>query len=95
MADILQTVANLVGYLVALVGVIGAGAFTWGAYLYMAAAGSPQQMERGKTAMFSAIAGVVLVMIAYAVVNLVVNAAVNPGGGITPTLPVPANATSP
>ena len=94
MADILQTVANLVGYLVALVGVIGSGAFVWGAYLYIAAAGSPQQMERGKTAMFSAIVGVVLVLIAYAVVNLVISAAVNPAGGVMPTLPIPANATS-
>lgn len=89
MADIVQTIANLVGYLVALVGVVGTGAFIWGAYLYMAAGGAPQQMERGKTTMFSAIAGVVLVLAAYLIIKLVISAVVSPVGGITPVLPNP------
>ena len=94
MADIIQTVSNLLGYLVLLVGVAGTGAFIWGAYMYMAAGGSPQQMERAKTTMFSAVAGVVLVLIAFAVTGMVVDAIVGSVGDITPPLPDPTTLTS-
>ncbi len=90
MADIIQTISNLVGYLMLLVGIVGTGVFIWGAYMYMAASGSPQQMERGKTTMFSAVAGVVLVLSAFTVTNLVINAIVGPTAGVTPLLPNPA-----
>jgi hypothetical protein len=44
-------------------------------------------MERGKSAMFTALAGVVLALMAYAVVRLIINATV--GSPITPDLPAP------
>ena len=34
----------------------------WGAFLYMSAAGSPHQMERGKSAMVNALAGLAIVL---------------------------------
>src|SRR6266852_2145624 len=36
----------------------------WGAFLYMSASGSPHQMERGKSAMFNALAGLAVVLAA-------------------------------
>ncbi len=76
MADLTQTISNLVGILLGIVGVVGVGFFTYGAYMYLTASGAPHQMERGKSAMMTALAGVVLAMVAYGVVELVINSVV-------------------
>ena len=46
--------------------------------MYLSASGAPHQMERGKSAMMTALAGIVLAMVAYGVVELVMNAVVDP-----------------
>ena len=91
MEQLTQTISNLVGILLGLVGAVGVGFFVYGAYLYLTASGAPHQMERGKSAMMTAIAGIVLAMVAYGVVDLVMNAVVNPP--VTPNLPDPATPT--
>ena len=91
MDDLTQTVSNLVGILIGIVGVVGAGFFIYGAYLYLTASGAPHQMERGKSAMMTALAGIVLALVAFGVVELVMNAVV--GAPVeTPQLPDPAAA---
>ena len=79
MDDLTQTISNLVGILLGIVGAVGVGFFIYGAYLYLTASGAPHQMERGKSAMMTALAGIVLALVAYGVVELVMNAVVNPG----------------
>ena len=91
MEQLTQTISNLVGILLGLVGAVGVGFFVYGAYLYLTASGAPHQMERGKSAMMTAIAGIVLAMVAYGVVDLVMNAVVNPA--VTPNVPNPATPT--
>lgn len=88
MEQLTQTFSNLTGLLMGLVGVVGAGYFVYGAYLYLTASGAPHQMERGKSAMMTVLAGVVLALLAYAVVELVINAVVDPV--VDPTVPNPA-----
>ncbi len=78
MADLIQTISNLVGILLGVVGAIGAGYFVFGAYQYLTASGAPHQMERGKSAMLTALAGIVLALVAFGVVELVIDAVVNP-----------------
>ncbi len=98
MQDLTQTISNLVGILLGVVGVVGAGFFIYGAYLYLTASGAPHQMERGKSAMMTALAGIVLALVAYGVVELVIDAVVgapvdvdqlpepaSPGGGSSST----------
>ena len=46
-------------------------------------------MERGKSAMMTALAGIVLAMVAYGVVELVMNAVVDPVVDIDNALPEP------
>ena len=46
MEDLTQTISNLVGILLGIVGVVGVGFFIYGAYLYLTASGAPHQMER-------------------------------------------------
>ncbi len=90
MDDLTQTISNLVGILLGVVGAIGVGFFIYGAYLYLTATGAPHQMERGKSAMMTALAGIVLALVAYGVVELVVNAVV--GSPVDPSLPDPTPA---
>ena len=87
MGDLTQTISNLVGILLGLVGVVGVGYFIYGAYMYLTASGAPNQMERGKAAMMTALAGIVLALVAYGVVELVMNAVV--GNPVTPDVPDP------
>ena len=78
MGDLTQTISNLVGILLGVVGAVGVGYFVFGAYQYLTASGAPHQMERGKTAMLTALAGIVLAMVAFGVVELVIDAVSNP-----------------
>ncbi len=78
MEDLVQTISNIVGILLGLVGAVGVGFFIYGAYLYLTASGAPHQMERGKSAMMTALAGIVLAMVAFGIVELVIGAVVDP-----------------
>ena len=60
MEQLTQTISNLVGILLGVVGAVGVGFFIYGAYMYLTASGAPNQMERGKSAMMTALAGIVL-----------------------------------
>ena len=93
MGDLTQTISNIVGILLGLVGAVGVGFFIYGAYLYLTASGAPHQMERGKSAMMTALAGIVLAMVGYGVVELVMNAVVNPAVDIG-DVPKPSTTTS-
>ncbi len=90
MEELTQTISNLVGILLGIVGVVGVGFFIYGAYMYLTASGAPHQMERGKSAMMTALAGIVLAMVAYGVVELVMNAVV--GSPVDVSVPDPATA---
>ena len=91
MEELTQTISNLVGILLGIVGVVGVGFFIYGAYMYLTASGAPHQMERGKSAMMTALAGIVLAMVAYGVVELVMNAVV--GSPVDVSVPDPATPT--
>ena len=93
MEQLTQTISNLVGILLGVVGVVGVGFFVFGAYLYLTASGAPHQMERGKSAMMTAVAGIVLAMVAYGVVDLVMSAVVDPAVEID--LPDPTTPPTP
>ncbi len=46
----------------------------WGAFIYMSAGGSPHQMERGKSAMFNALAGLAIVLSARVIAGMIQSA---------------------
>ncbi len=50
----------------------------WGAFVYMSAGGSPRQMESGKSAMFNALVGLVIVLAARTIAGMIQGAV---GGG--------------
>ena len=88
MQDLVGTISNLVGLLMGLVGVVGTGFFVYGAYLYLTASGAPHQMERGKSAMMTALGGIVLALVAFGLVELVMSAVVSPAITVS-DLPTP------
>ena len=93
MEQLTQTVSNLVGILLGMVGAVGVGFFVYGAYMYLTASGAPQQMERGKSAMMTAVAGIVLALLAYGVVDIVMNAVVDPAVDVDLPDPTPSGET--
>ena len=93
MENLTQTISNLVGVMLGIVGAVGVGFFVYGAYMYLTASGAPHQMEKGKSAMMTALAGIILAMVAYGVVELVMNAVV--GNPVDPTIPTPTTPTPP
>ena len=93
MEDLVQTISNLVGILLGVVGAIGVGYFIYGSYLYLTASGAPHQMERGKSAMMTALAGIVLAMVAFGIVELVIDAVVDPT--VDPDVPDPTTLVPP
>ncbi|MGD9893045.1 MAG: pilin [Dehalococcoidia bacterium] len=46
----------------------------WGAFVYMSAGGSPHQMERGKSAMVNALAGLAIVLSARVIAGMIESA---------------------
>ena len=91
MENLTQTISNLVGIMLGIVGAVGVGFFVYGAYMYLTASGAPHQMEKGKSAMMTALAGIILAMVAYGVVELVMNAVV--GNPVDPSIPTPTTPT--
>jgi hypothetical protein len=53
---------------------VGAFYLMWGAFIYMSAGGSPHQMERGKSAMMNALAGLAIVLSARVVAGMIQSA---------------------
>ena len=92
MEQLTQTISNIVGIMMGVVGAVGVGYFVYGAFLYLTAGGAPQQMDRGKSAMLTALAGVVLALLAYVVVEVVTGAVVDPA--IEVDIPDPATPTA-
>ncbi|MPZ49760.1 MAG: hypothetical protein GEU75_10795 [Dehalococcoidia bacterium] len=46
----------------------------WGAFMYMAASGSPRQMEQGKAAIVNALAGLAIVLMARIIAGMIQDA---------------------
>ena len=88
MDDLTQTISNLVGILLGLVGC------RWRGLLHLRRLHVPDRQRRSQPdgarasrAMMTALAGIVLALVAYGVVELVMNAVV--GSPVDPTVPDP------
>jgi hypothetical protein len=58
---------------------VAAAFLAWGAFIYMSAGGSPHQMERGKSAMMNALAGLAIVLAARTIA-VMIQSAIGVGG---------------
>ena len=71
MESINSLFTNLLNIGVGVAVTVAAAFIMWGAFLYMGAAGSPHQAERGKAAMFNAIAGLAIVLMARIIAGMI------------------------
>ena len=71
MQAIMNLFTNLLNIGTGVAVVVAAAFLMWGAFIYMSAAGSPRQMETGKSAMLNAIGGLVIVLAARAIVAMI------------------------
>jgi hypothetical protein len=74
LSDINSLFSNLLNIGLGVAVTVAAFFLMWGAFLYMSAAGSPHQMERGKSAMVNAIAGLVIVLSARVIAGMIQSA---------------------
>jgi len=65
---------NLLNIGIGVAAAVSAFFVMWGAFLYMSAAGSPRQMEAGKTAIVNALAGLAIVLLARVIASMVQDA---------------------
>lgn len=70
-AKLLDLIFAVIGYLLLLAGVIAVGMLVIGGFFWMTAAGNEEQAEKGKKTLTNAIIGLVVVIMAYAIVKVI------------------------
>jgi len=65
---------NLLNIGIGVAAAVAAFFVMWGAFLYMSAAGSPRQMEQGKSAIVNALAGLAIVLMARVIASMIQDA---------------------
>lgn len=76
-----ECLAQLIRGVLALVGVLAVGFIVYGGLLYITAGGNDDQIRQGKNAITGAIVGIILVGLAFAIVEFVYRALGGDGGG--------------
>ena len=74
MESINNLFTNLLNVGVGVAVTVAAFFLMWGAFVYMSAGGSPHQMERGKSAMVNALAGLAIVLSARVIAGMIQSA---------------------
>ena len=82
MTELIDSFSRIVSIIVAFVGVAGTMFFVYGAFQYMSAGGNTSKAESGKSAMVQAGVGVVLAIVAFAVINTITSQIGDTGGAV-------------
>ena len=82
MTELIDSFSRIVSIIVAFVGVAGTLFFVYGAFQYMSAGGNTSKAESGKSAMVQAGVGVVLAIVAFAVINTITSQIGDTGGAV-------------
>ena len=82
MTELIDSFSRIVSIIVAFVGVAGTLFFVYGAFQYMSAGGNTSKAESGKSAMVQAGVGVVLAIVAFAVINTITSQIGESGGAV-------------
>lgn len=74
-------IANIIKKALTLVGTLALAFLVYGGFLYITAAGDTQQIEKGKKVIIYAIIGIIVIGLAYALVEFVIGAFGGGSGG--------------
>lgn len=79
--DIETVIADIVKGALGLTAVLAVGFIVYGGFLYISAAGDETQIKKGKEAIIGAVIGIIVIGLAYAIVQFVIGAVGGGGGG--------------
>lgn len=76
-ADLKQTVLNIITFVLGLLGLIAVIMILYGGFIWLTAGGNEDKVSSAKRIISSAIVGLVVILISWAIVNFVVRSTVN------------------
>ena len=74
--SLMSNVAMLINVFASVMGFLAVGMIIYGGFMLLTAQGDPAKIKRGKDVVIYSIIGVILVMLAYAIVNFVMNSGI-------------------
>lgn len=74
--SLMSNVAMLINVFASVMGFLAVGMIIYGGFMLLTAQGDPAKIKRGKDVVTYSIIGVILVMLAYAIVNFVMNSGI-------------------
>lgn len=72
----MSNVAMLINVFASVMGFLAVGMIIYGGFMLLTAQGDPAKIKRGKDVVTYSIIGVIVVMLAYAIVNFVMNSGI-------------------
>jgi len=66
-------IGKLIGYLLALLGVVFTGLLIYAGFLWMTAAGNEEQIGKSKKMLVNAVVGLIIIVLAYTISNFVID----------------------
>ncbi len=76
-ADLRTTVTNIINWVLGLLGIIAVIMILYGGFIWLTAAGNEENVTKAKNILSAAIIGLVIVLLAWAIVNYVLGTASN------------------
>lgn len=74
--SLMSNVAMLINVFASVMGFLAVGMIVYGGFMLLTAQGDPARIKRGKDVVLYSVIGVILVMLAYAIVNFVMNSGI-------------------
>lgn len=79
-ADLKATVINIINWVLGLLGIIAVIMILIGGFQWMTAAGNEEKVEKAKKIISAAIVGLIIILLAWAIVNFVIGTTSNVSG---------------
>ena len=74
--SLMSNVSMLINVFASVMGFLAVGMIVYGGFMLLTAQGDPARIKRGKDVVLYSVIGVILVMLAYAIVNFVMNSGI-------------------
>lgn len=72
--DFAQIIVNVFNFILSIVGALAVGSFIFVGIRYLTAGGSPEKIQSAKSGAFYTVAGLILVLVAWLIVNFILEA---------------------
>lgn len=76
-ADLQDTVVNVINFVLGLLGIIAVIMVLWGGFMWLTAGGNEDNVKKAKDIISAAAIGIIIVLLAWAIVNFVIRTGTN------------------